>query len=151
MTSTRGTEAIRAGAIALVMIGVTVMPKAESAAGGPERISAMVTIAGCLERDRETFRLKDASGVNGPTSRTWKFAFLKKGPATIEVVDGANRLQLSDHVGRRVNLTGVLVDREMQVRSLQRVASSCNKNSTIAGADSDRAARPARSSRGLQS
>jgi hypothetical protein len=151
MTSTRGTDAIRAGAIALAIIGVTVTPRAESAAEGPDRISAMVTIAGCLERDHETFRLKDASGVDVPTSRTWKSAFLKKGPATIEVVDSANRIQLSDHVGRRVNLTGVLVDREMQVRSLQHVAASCNKNSKIAGADSDRAGRPARSSPGLRS
>jgi hypothetical protein len=43
------------------------------------------------------------------------------------VVDRANRLQLPDHVGERVVVTGMLVDREMQVRSLRRVATSCKE------------------------
>jgi hypothetical protein len=41
------------------------------------------------------------------------------------VVDPANRVRLRDHVGQRVSVTGMLMDREMQVRSLQRVSSSC--------------------------
>jgi hypothetical protein len=51
---------------------------------------------------------------------------LKKGSAWIEVVDAANRLKLTDHVGQRVSVTGVLVDREIRVHSLQRVATSCS-------------------------
>jgi hypothetical protein len=104
------------------------VPKAESVEQGPDRKLAIVTITGCLERDHETFRLKNTSGANAPTSRTWKSGFLKKGPATIEVVDSANRLRLSNQVGRRVNVTGVLVDREMQLRSLRRLAGFCIKN-----------------------
>jgi len=34
-------------------------------------------------------------------------------------------LKLPGHVGQRVSVTGVLVDREMQGHSLQRVAASC--------------------------
>ena len=55
--------------------------------------------------------------------------FLKKGSASIEVIDAANRVKLPTHVGQRVSVTGTLVDREMQVRSLQRVATSCSLKS----------------------
>jgi hypothetical protein len=34
---------------------------------------------------------------------------------------------LTNHVGRRVALTGTLVDHEMTVRSVQRVAGSCKQ------------------------
>jgi len=85
-----------------------------------------VTITGCLERDNATFRLKDTAGTEAPKSRSWKKGFLKKGTAPIDVVDSANRLSLSSHVGQRVSVTGVLVDREMTLRSLQRVAASCD-------------------------
>ena len=87
--------------------------------------SAAVTITGCLERDDQTFRLKDTEGTDAPKSRSWKTGFLKKGSASIEVVDAANRLKLTDHIGQRVSLTGTLVDREMRARSLQRLSSSC--------------------------
>ncbi len=49
-------------------------------------------------------------------------------PTAIDVVDAANRLKLPDHVGQRVSLTGTLVDREMQARSLQRISASCTSN-----------------------
>jgi hypothetical protein len=98
---------------------------AESATKAPEPKSEPVTITGCLEREDETFRLKDATGVDAPRSRSWKSGFLKKGPASIEIVDAANGLKLPDHVGQRISVTGTLTDRAMQVRSLQRVAASC--------------------------
>ena len=85
-----------------------------------------MTITGCLERDDETFRLKDTAGAEVPTSRSWKSGFLKKGSASIEVVDAANRLNLPNHVWRRVSVSGTRVDREMQVRSLRRVEESCD-------------------------
>jgi hypothetical protein len=94
----------------------------------PAKVSAQqlpVTLTGCLEHDNDAFRLKDTTGENAPKSRSWKSGFLKKKTPTIEVVDRANRLQLPDHVGERVVVTGMLVDREMQVRSLRRVATSC--------------------------
>jgi len=92
---------------------------------------ARVTITGCLERSDESFRLTDTSGTTAPTSRSWKSAFLKKRPATIEVVDTVKRLNLKSHVGERVSVTGTLVDREMRVGSLQRVASSCSASPKI--------------------
>ena len=97
----------------------------ESTAKTPAAKSTPVTITGCLERDDERFRLKDTDGADAPKSRSWKTGFLKKGAASIEVVDASNRLKLNDHVGQRVTLTGILVDREMQARLLQRVAASC--------------------------
>lgn len=87
-----------------------------------------VTVTGCLEMDNETFRLKNTSGTDAPKARSWKSGFLKKNPASIEIVDAANRVQLPAHVGQRVVVTGKLVDREMQVRSLRRVATSCNQD-----------------------
>jgi len=99
---------------------------AEPATKAPEANAPPVTITGCLELAHDTFRLRDTSGVDAPKSRSWKSGFLKKASAPIEVVDPANRLQLPNHVGQRVSVTGTLVDRELQVRSLKRVAASCN-------------------------
>jgi hypothetical protein len=83
-------------------------------------------MTGCLERRDETFRLKDTTGVDAPKSRSWRSGFLKKGSASIEVVDAANRLKLTDHIGQRVSVTGMIVDREIQAHSLLRVATSCS-------------------------
>ena len=71
------------------------------------------------------------AGADAPKSRSWKSGFLKKGSAPIEVVDAAHRLKLTDHVGQRVSVTGRLVDREMQVRSLQRVSASSARGDSI--------------------
>jgi hypothetical protein len=90
-----------------------------------------VTITGCLERDDDTFRLRDATGTNAPKARSWKTGFIKKGPAAIEIIDAAHRLKLTDLVGRRVSVTGVLVDREMRARSVQRIAPSCTTDSKV--------------------
>jgi hypothetical protein len=93
--------------------------------------AARVTITGCLERADETFRLKDTTGTDAPKARNWRWGFLKKGPATVQVVDGANTVRLRDHVGQRITVTGMLVDREMQVRSLQRVSASCSSPARV--------------------
>jgi hypothetical protein len=86
-----------------------------------------VTITGCLEQNDDTFRLKNTSGAEAPKSRSWKSGFLKKNSSSIEIIDVTNRVQLPSHVGQRVVVTGLLVDREMQVRSLKSVATSCNQ------------------------
>jgi hypothetical protein len=86
-----------------------------------------VTITGCLERDQESFRLKDTSGADAPKARSWKSGFLRKSAAPIHVIDASNAVRLPNHVGQRVVVRGTLVDREMHVRSLQRVGDSCSK------------------------
>jgi hypothetical protein len=96
----------------------------DAKASAPE---SPVTITGCLELDKETFRLKDTAGLDAPKSRSWKSGFLKKKTASIAIVDATNKVKLPNHVGERVEVTGMLVDREMQVRSLQRIATSCNQ------------------------
>lgn len=114
--------ALSADASAAIAPAVETEAKADLAKPAP----APVTITGCLERSDDTFRLKDTAGEAAPKSRSWKSGFLKKGSAPIEVVDAAHRLKLPDHVGQRVSVTGKLVDREMQVRTLQRVSASCS-------------------------
>ena len=87
---------------------------------------AAVTIAGCLEeRKDQTFRLKDTDGTEAPKSRSWKSGFFKKGSTSIDLVDAPNRVKLHAYAGQQISVTGMLTDREMQVRSLQRVAKSC--------------------------
>jgi len=86
-----------------------------------------VTITGCLEQNNDAFRLKDTTSADAPKSRSWRSGFLKKKSPSVEVVDLAHRLELPAHVGQRVVVTGTLVDREMQVRSLRRVSASCNQ------------------------
>jgi hypothetical protein len=90
-----------------------------------------VTITGCLERSDEAFRLMDTAGARLPKARNWKSGFLKKSTASVEVVAAANRVNLSNHVGERVSVTGTLVDREMRARSLQRVAASCGGSAKV--------------------
>jgi hypothetical protein len=91
----------------------------------PVAESTSATIAGCLERDGDAFVMKSAEGADAPKARSWKSGFLKKGTPRIAVMDTSNRLKLSDHVGHRVSITGMLADREMQARSLRRVSNSC--------------------------
>ena len=86
-----------------------------------------VTITGCLQAEQYAFVLKNTAGDDAPKARSWKSGFLKKGAAPIEVVDASQKLKLPTHVGKRVSVTGVLHGREMQVRSLQRVAPSCDQ------------------------
>ena len=93
--------------------------------GGANVTSRTVTIAGCLAQDGNTFRLKDTTGAYAPRSRSWKSAFLRKSSSPVGIVDASRRLRLKSHVGERVSVTGRLVDGEMRVRSLRRVASSC--------------------------
>jgi hypothetical protein len=87
---------------------------------------APVTISGCLEQGDETFWLKDVSGADTPTSRSWKSGFLKRRPSRIEVVDAVNALKLSRYVGQRIAATGTLVDREIETRSVRAVAGACS-------------------------
>jgi hypothetical protein len=94
-------------------------------------VTAPVTITGCLERDDESFRLKDTEGDDAPRARSWKSGFLKKGRPPVQVVDAANRLGLSTHVGERVTVTGTLIDRELRIRSLHRVSSSCSSKTRV--------------------
>jgi hypothetical protein len=97
-------------------------------ASSAKTATATATVSGCLEQDGDSFRLKDVSGADAPKARSWKSAFLKKGPAAIEVVDGSHALKLSDQVGRRVSVTGVLAGRELTASSLRRVAATCSTN-----------------------
>jgi hypothetical protein len=91
--------------------------------------SSMVTISGCLEQSDERFRLKDTAGDEVPRGRSWKSGFLRRSASTIDVVDHADRLHLPTYVGQRVSVTGMLVDREMQVRSVSIVSESCQEKS----------------------
>jgi hypothetical protein len=84
------------------------------------------TITGCLSFDEETFWLKDTMGDDAPKSRSWKWGFLKKRSSSIELVDAFHTLELPNHVGQRITITGTLSHREMRAYSLRRVAASCN-------------------------
>jgi hypothetical protein len=116
-------------------------PAPARAASGPSRVASAppdtgvrsvpstkvpdVTITGCLERADEGFRLTSTEGASAPKSRSWKSGFLKKGTAAIDVVDVSHELPLASQVGRRVSITGTLVDRQMHAAGVRRVAASC--------------------------
>src|SRR5262249_36916086 len=73
------------------------------------------TIQGCLQAGNEGFWLKDTSGADAPTSRSWKSGFLKKRSAAVEVVDATDSLRLANYLGQRVAATGSLTNRRLQV------------------------------------
>jgi hypothetical protein len=85
----------------------------------------LATIQGCLVQDADQFQLKNTSGEDAPTGRSWKSGFLHRSSKTIDVLDQSHRLNLARHVGERVTITGLLDDRELQGTSLKRVAESC--------------------------
>lgn len=71
----------------LTAVSATAVPKATP-----------VTLTGCVVQADDTFRLKDTAGASAPKARIWKTGFLKKGSASIEVVDAADDLTLANHV-----------------------------------------------------
>jgi len=105
---------------ALVMAAATT-PVAEAPANAAAEALEIITLTGCLQHDDGEFRLKDTVGANAPKSRNWKSGFLKKSTASVEIVDSANRLRLPTHVGQRVSITGILLDKEMRARAVQRL------------------------------
>ena len=93
---------------------------------GKQETPTLATISGCLEREGDIFRLKNTSGEDAPKSRSWKSGFIKKSSASIDIVEGALRLKLADHVGRRVTMTGLLTERQIQARSVRVTAEGCD-------------------------
>lgn len=81
-----------------------------------------VTISGCLDYDGKSAWLKDTSG-DVPRSRSWRSGFLKKRSPRIALVDGPTSASAYD--GRRVSVTGVLIDREMRVNSVNPIEGDC--------------------------
>ncbi len=88
--------------------------------------AAEVTITGCMGGDAQSYWLKDTSGADAPRTRSWRSGFLKKRSLSIDLVAANSALKLANYVGQRIAATGTLVNREMRVRSLRRVASSCS-------------------------
>ena len=88
--------------------------------------SISVTITGCLVlRDDGMFQLKDNDGEHAPKARSWKSGFIKKGSATIDVLDAGNRLKLGMHVNYRISVSGTLADRQLRARSLHVTSQQC--------------------------
>ena len=104
--------------------GTSALPPTAAEAAAKAKL-VPVTITGCLAREDAAYRLKDTAGDEAPRARSWKSGFLKKGSAPIDLYDTTNRVKLPAHVGERISVTGELRDRELYVRSLQRVSASC--------------------------
>jgi hypothetical protein len=100
----------------------TAAPESTAIAAG----LSSATITGCLERDGEGFRLEEPTGANAPMARSWKSGFLRKRPASVEVVDHKDRLRLDKHVGHRVAIGGSLDGRELHARSIALAEGVCN-------------------------
>ena len=92
---------------------------------GQRAASKPVSITGCLQKSDHGFMLKDTEGADAPKSRTWKSGFFKRSTAPVTLSDAGNAAHLSGHVGQRVSVTGPLVDREMHVTSVHRIAATC--------------------------
>ena len=105
------------------------VPKVIPAKTAPKKAvisSISTTIAGCLVRDDGIFQLKDTDGQHAPRTRSWKSGFIRKGSATIDVIDAANRLKLGPHVGHRVSVSGTLTDRELRAHAMRATSERCD-------------------------
>jgi len=100
-------------------------PAAPEATPEPAAALRAVTVAGCLARDNDAFMLKNVSGDGAPKSRSWKSGFLRKKSNSIELIDDARSSRLGSYVGKRIEATGVLDEREMHVKTL-RVQGDCD-------------------------
>jgi len=84
-----------------------------------------VSITGCLQHTDSGFVLKNTEGTDAPKARSWKSGFLKRSSSPIDLVEAGSSAHLGSHVGQKVSVTGPLVDREMHVQGLHRVAAIC--------------------------
>jgi hypothetical protein len=86
-----------------------------------------VTLTGCLEATPagDEFRLTETEGDEAPRARSWKTGFLKKRPTPVALVSPPDPHGLQRQVGRRVAVTGELLDRDMKVSSIRVVGPSC--------------------------
>lgn len=105
--------------------GAPAKAKTANGAGSAQAAPEIVTITGCLEQKEDGFRLKDTGGTDAPKSRSWKTLGLTKHASTISLVDTSKRMKLGSHVGERVSVTGALVDKELQGKSLKSLTPSC--------------------------
>ena len=105
--------------------GAPAKAKTANGTGSAQAAPEIVTITGCLEQKDDEFRLKDTGGSEAPKSRSWKTLGLTKHASTVALVDTSNRLKLGKHVGERVSVTGALVDKELQGKSLKSLTPSC--------------------------
>lgn len=104
-----------------------VMKSRAVAANQQDGESISATITGCLVlRDDGMFQLKDNDGEHAPKARSWKSGFIKKGSATIDVLDAGNRLKLGTHVNYRISVSGTLIDRQLRARSLHVTSQQCD-------------------------
>ena len=101
--------------------------RASSSAARASAASQAATISGCLEMtvNGEQFRLTDTDGADAPKARSWKSGFLKKGSASVDLVDFSEGSLLRQYVGHRVVATGLLSGRQLRLRSIQSGGSSC--------------------------
>jgi hypothetical protein len=101
---------------------------APASAATSDAVSQTVTLSGCLETtvDESQFRLTDTQGVDAPKARSWRSGFLKRRSAAVELVEFSDALVLRKHVGHRVVATGLLMGRELRVRSLRTEGPSCD-------------------------
>jgi len=105
--------------------GTPAKGKTANGAGSAQAAPEIVTITGCLEQKDDGFRLKDTGGTDAPKSRSWKTLGMTKHASTVSLVDPSKRLKLGSHVGERVAVTGPLVDKELQGRSMKSLTPSC--------------------------
>ena len=103
----------------------TAKAKTANAKGAAQAAPEIVTITGCLEQKGDEYRLKDTGGTDAPKSRSWKTLGLTKHASAVSLVDSTNRLKLGSHVGERVSVTGPIVDKAMQGRSLKTLTTTC--------------------------
>jgi len=85
----------------------------------------IVTITGCVEEKNDAFRLTDTGGADAPKSRNWKTLGITKHASSVTLVDSTKRMKLGSHVGERVSVTGTMVDKEMQLKSMKSISKSC--------------------------
>ena len=104
----------------------TPVMESRSVATKQDEESIATTIGGCLVHDDGMFKLKDTDGSHAPKSRSWKSGFIKKGSARVELIDASHRVDFTSHVGYRVSVSGMLADREMQVRSIKGGTERCD-------------------------
>jgi len=110
-----------------LLVFAAAQSRTASALHGSRAVNAAeesATITGCLEQQGDRFRLTDANGTDAPKPRSWRFGFLKRGPDAIDLVDAGTTS--AAHVGTRVRVSGILEGHRMHVRSLIRVADSCD-------------------------
>ena len=102
---------LAAGLVAISTVGITAQNRPS-------------TYIGCLRGNDGSFMLTEVGGRNVPETRSWQSLYMSK-ERVLDVQPTHHNLDLQEHVGHTVKMTGTVEGKTLNVRSMTVVGATC--------------------------